>query len=715
MTTKPICRLLYLDLVREGAIQEAQFDLGGVAFKITTHPIGWDFEVAANLIRRYDGFVDGFVLAGLEKKAVAGKTQILHPGYLALMRVAIKSPLYLTDEMLEFFSGWTFQKILKEQPQLFAQRKTFFHCAMFSPLLPIAKQAGAQILAGDMMLTLGVPVLLPGMKQIEKFLYILKPALRAIGLEWINPNRTLGKPGIRHRFEEWNKQADIIVSFGTLLDRMESFDSLANKILIVDHLSESARERLLKVKVAQIIEIIPDHPALSAVKSRHLSLLAATIDQVRQIRDPEKPFEEFILEWIQKHGVKPNRLSSSEGVVRRCAFIVHPLHQADLWRHPAAKALATAPKPVRDFLEKAAAHVPAFYYGSIKGVRSESSGQEVICDLYGIAATPKQLLSMDEELLYSKLVACAEKAQKNNAALFGLGAYTKVAGDAGVTVARRAPIPVTNGNSYSAATTLWAAKVMIDKMGLTSSKTSKAMVIGATGSIGRVSAMLVSRVVKEIVLVAPRPDKLLELRDEVQQYSPKCKVKVTTNPNEEIMRSDLIVTATSNQSGKILDMMRVKPGAVICDCSRPLDITKEDAERRPDVMVIQSGEVLLPGQVRISCDIGLPKPSVYACLAETVLLTMDGRYEAFSLSKQLSVEKVREIYKIGVKHGAKLSEICGPHGVIEEKDIEKCKNIALERLKNWPGTPIHSEGVIPKPLTTKLEGESSLSQVKKEA
>ena len=146
---------------------------------------------------------------------------------------------------------------------------------------------------------------------------------------------------------------------------------------------------------------------------------------------------------------------------------------------------------------------------------------------------------------------------------------------------------------------------------------------------------------------------------------------------------DLVVTATSNQSGSILDIELVKPGAVICDCSRPLDIGKEEAAKRPDVLVIESGEVILPGNPNLDIDIGLPPPSVYACTAETVLLALEGRFESFSLSKQLSLEKTKEIYKLGVKHGAKLSAIQGPNGLITEEQIDTCRALAMERLKSW--------------------------------
>ena len=77
-----------------------------------------------------------------------------------------------------------------------------------------------------------------------------------------------------------------------------------------------------------------------------------------------------------------------------------------------------------------------------------------------------------------------------------------------------------------------------------------------------------------------------------------------------------IITTTSAQGRKILDIEMVKPGCVICDVSRPFDIQEEDALKRPDVMVIASGEVQLPGNIDSKVDLGLEGNVVYACLAE---------------------------------------------------------------------------------------------------
>ena len=140
---------------------------------------------------------------------------------------------------------------------------------------------------------------------------------------------------------------------------------------------------------------------------------------------------------------------------------------------------------------------------------------------------------------------------------------------------------------------------------------------------------------------------------------------------------DMIVTATSGAGKKILDIMKVKPGCVITDVARPLDLPAEEVAKRPDVLVIESGEVYLPGEVRMK-QIGFEDHNVvYACLAETIVLTLEGRFENFTLGRNIEWEKVHEIYKLGLKHGMRLAAISGVNGVFSDEDIARVRELAL--------------------------------------
>ena len=73
--------------------------------------------------------------------------------------------------------------------------------------------------------------------------------------------------------------------------------------------------------------------------------------------------------------------------------------------------------------------------------------------------------------------------------------------------------------------------------------------------------------------------------------------------------------------------------------------------KRPDVLVVESGEIELPTKVKGLKSIGLPPNVIYACLAETIVLALEGRFEVFTIGRDTEWEKVKEIYKLGLKHG----------------------------------------------------------------
>jgi hypothetical protein len=48
------------------------------------------------------------------------------------------------------------------------------------------------------------------------------------------------------------------------------------------------------------------------------------------------------------------------------------------------------------------------------------------------------------------------------------------------------------------------------------------------------------------------------------------------------------------------------------------------------------------------------------------------------VGREIEWEKVREIYKMGLKHGMKLAAISGVNGVFSDADIFKVRDLALE-------------------------------------
>ncbi len=63
-----------------------------------------------------------------------------------------------------------------------------------------------------------------------------------------------------------------------------------------------------------------------------------------------------------------------------------------------------------------------------------------------------------------------------------------------------------------------------------------------------------------------------------------------------------------------------------------------------------SGEVLIPGDIGSGYNIGLPPKTSYAYLAETALLATEGQFEDYTLERNITMERVKEIYRLFKKH-----------------------------------------------------------------
>lgn len=105
--------------------------------------------------------------------------------------------------------------------------------------------------------------------------------------------------------------------------------------------------------------------------------------------------------------------------------------------------------------------------------------------------------------------------------------------------------------------------------------------------------------------------------------------------------------------------------------------------KRPDVLVIESGEIELPSKVKGLRSIGLPPNVIYACLAETITLALEGRFEVFTIGRDTEWEKVKEIYKLGLKHGMKLAAIAGVNGPFTDEDIAEVVKRARKARLTW--------------------------------
>ncbi len=312
----------------------------------------------------------------------------------------------------------------------------------------------------------------------------------------------------------------------------------------------------------------------------------------------------------------------------------------------------------------------------ITGVKS-ITGVEAEGWFIGCPLTPNQLLHLPIDTVWAKIIKSVRLAESLGAKIIGLGAFTSVVGDGGITVAKNVDIAVTTGNSYTTATAIEGALKAAEMMDIDLSQAQVA-VVGATGSIGRTCARILAKQVPQINLVGRQLETLNKVAAEITNES-SANVKVFTEVNTGIRDADIIVTVTSAVDA-IIHPADLKPGAVVCDVARPRDVSVRVSQERDDVLVIEGGLVAVPGDVNFNFNFGFPPKTAYACMSETMILALDGRYENFTLGKDVSVGQVEEISSLADKHGFGIAGFRSFEKSVTEEHIARTKENAKRKL-----------------------------------
>jgi predicted amino acid dehydrogenase len=365
--------------------------------------------------------------------------------------------------------------------------------------------------------------------------------------------------------------------------------------------------------------------------------------------------------------------------MEKFAFIIHPLEKNDVAkRYPIARLLPES--LVEWILTKKKPQTIAH----VTGIRS-STGVEAEGWFIGCPLLPRQFTALPLDFVYSQLETCGHIAEQLGAKILGLGAFTSVVGDGGITLSKRLNIAVTTGNSYTVATAVQGAVEGAKRMGI-ELETATVAVVGATGSIGATCAEILARDAASVHLVGRTPEKLEALARHLEGVS-RARLRVYTDVASGLAEADIVITVSSAAKA-IVEPQHIKCGAVVCDVARPRDVSTAVARERDDVLVIEGGVVRVPGEMRCAkvsdgspFSFGFPQGTAYACMSETMALALDGRYENFTLGKEVSVSQVDEIMEVCTRHGFTLDGFRSFERALSAEEIEQIRRQAERKRR----------------------------------
>ena len=356
------------------------------------------------------------------------------------------------------------------------------------------------------------------------------------------------------------------------------------------------------------------------------------------------------------------------------AFIIHPIDpKRDVSRKFPLLGRILSERQI-DFFST---FFPPVYISEIEGITSEATGKQIKGWFLACPYTPRRMLELPERTVYRKIVETGRMAERLGADMLGLGAYTSVIGDAGVTIAKHLDVPVTTGDSYTISLAVQAIREAAKLMDI-HLRDATVAVVGATGAIGRVCADLLAGEAARLLLVGRDEKKLEDLRGRLKVRA-RSELAVSTKM-DVLSQAQLILTVTSAVHD-VIHPEHLLPGSVICDVARPRDVSAMVAAVRDDILVIDGGMVDVPGPVNFHFNFGFPEGKAYACMAETMALALEGRFEDYTIGKDITLEKVNEITAMAERHGFRLSGFRSFEKEVTEKQIEMVKRNARARRR----------------------------------
>jgi predicted amino acid dehydrogenase len=655
-------------------------------YRFTTTILGQHIEIqrigtdgdtarATALVRAYDGAVDAIGLGGLTPVFRVGAARYPHQEALHIAAQARRTPVVDGGVLKGTLERWAVAQAYKADSSLFRYQRILLTSGIERYQLAAAlAQYESELRCADPWVHSGLSFLpLPrSLEQLELYAATTLPILALLPYRLIHPVAR-GREERDERAVKLFQWATVVAGDFAFIRRFAPQD-LSGKTIVTDDPTPAEIEDLRARGVTTLITMTPpltaEHPFVAT------DVLEAIVTAITEAN--RQPGEAEVLDFISAAHWNPTIQHLNPRPRPKFAFVIHPLRTSLIANDPRFSWTKYLPQAL---VEEVAAHFPPLYLSKIRGIRSTATGEETEGFLLTLGTTPRQMMRRPPSFTYRRLIKAARMAERRGAKIMGLGAFTSVVGDAGITVAQKSTIGITSGNSLTVAATLEAAKRAVLLMKGGRPEHVRAVVIGATGSIGAVCARLLAQAVGDVVLVAPRAERLLALKQQIEHETPGARVIAATNADAYVGDADLIITTTSALTGKVINVDKLKPGAVVCDVARPPDVKEEDARRRPDVLIVESGEIILPGTPDFGFDIDMPPGTAYACLSETALLAMDGKYEDYTLGRNIEMDRVKEMYRLWQKHGLELAGLRSFGVYVTDEMIAEKRRLADERRK----------------------------------
>jgi hypothetical protein len=274
-------------------------ELLGQRFIIERIGTNGDYQAFCRLLRELDGEVDAIGIGGINLALVAGSRRYYIRDAVRAVR-GMRTPVVDGGGIKQSWERHLILKVLPDELGLpLAGRRVLLVASVDRYGMAEAfVQAGADVIFGDFMFGLGLPIPLRGLMTVRILAAILLPILTRGPFTWLYPTGTQQEE-IRPRFAGAYQWAEVLAGDFHLIQQHMP-DDLTGKIVFTNTVTAADVEALRRRRVAQLVTVTPEMGG----RSFGTNVLEAVVVAMSG-RPPEELRPADYIEWMQRAGFRP--------------------------------------------------------------------------------------------------------------------------------------------------------------------------------------------------------------------------------------------------------------------------------------------------------------------------------------------------------------------------------------------------------------------------
>lgn len=282
---------------------KAVVELCGEKFSVERIGTDGDMEKAIKLLKELDGKVAAFGMGGIDLYLWGGSRRYILREAKKIARAPKRTPIVDGSGLKNTLERKAIGRLAEEDPEMFRGKRVLLTCAVDRFGMAEALQhTGAEVLYGDLMFALGLPVPIYRLSLLRKVAAVLAPIVVQFPFRWLYPTGSKQEDSPdKNKYQKFYAWADIIAGDYHMI-RKYLPDDLSGKIIITNTITPKDVEFLRERNVKELITTTPNLDGRSFGTNVMEGLLVALLDKpVDQI----KP--EDYLRMLDKIGFSPRR------------------------------------------------------------------------------------------------------------------------------------------------------------------------------------------------------------------------------------------------------------------------------------------------------------------------------------------------------------------------------------------------------------------------